>query len=657
MFWRRIGSRFFEEDSRSHSEVDSRSASRANLISAPTQSQLSVIPNNESSFFWANELDEYRSVGTYHRHSADNGSSILDLQSSAPSESATNGPSTALIGRCPRQHTLRYSTIWYRLDYVPDFFVCSRCYQDHIEQSQFSDVFLRFQSQKGVPHRCRFWVPRVSDSIWPEAKIKGVLDDMLAYAKLRATIPDDVVSLSGLSRSDIQWYHSPSNGFLACPACYQDQIVGSQLECDFTPYPNQEPTGEVWNCSLCHPAVHKALQFHAKNNDWRACRQLIRRRNHGSPCKGRQVDLDSGNWYSHLPAGHIWICEHCYLDRIRFTTFRPQFHLIPQSVRQLIISDSTVRCALSTGPLLMAFEASLARDDLEVFRIAATVVSNSKPCEYHGVEGRRWHGLKDGARDFLICRACFAGIMTSCDLDGYFQTVRRTAHSKQMCSLNPSAPRFLHYIAAMGEALDIGDFSIFVNLTHKLSGLPLCPGREVIPSSSAWLSCGGCVVCPECYETTISGTVFSRRFRLADEEEEQEPILKICSLASPRMRSRWWSACQSQNLDGFITYARARSRVYIETVQAIRDIKARKMSFMHASTSLGAIGVEVESRLQASNHCPEMQQLLAGDLDPSGSDVEVQRAADTMRQAMAEAIREDEWRLIDELEAKWAEVE
>ena len=205
----------------------------------------------------------------------------------------------------------------------------------------------------------------------------------------------------------------------------------------------------------------------------------------------------------------------------------------------------------------------------------------------------------------------------------------------------------------MGEALDTGNFDIFVKLTRKLSGLPPCPGREPIPSSSAWLSHGNCVVCPECYETTVSGTMWSKLFILGS---PADTTLKICSLASPRMRAHWWEACRSRSLEAFAACVNTRLQVYFETIPVINDIKSRKLSLVDIATSLGALGVAVESHVRTS----------VRDAEPSTPDVgwigmehiiEGQRIADLMFLEMAEANREDEWRLIDDLEARWEEVE
>ncbi|ETS73648.1 hypothetical protein PFICI_14594 [Pestalotiopsis fici W106-1] len=655
MFWRRIGSMLSLTEAKNLPVEVTRSGSVCTLITVIAENSRATSPNHETSFLDNDEDDDARGCLKVSRKGAlgDVDSSILDLSSPALSSATAKGPSSALIGRCPRQHSIRYSTIWYRLDYVPDFLVCSRCYQDHVEKSQFPDLFLRFQSETGVPHRCRFWVPRVSTSIWPDTKDRGVLEELVAYARLRVTIPDTVEAISDLSRVGIQWYRCPTDGFLSCRACYQDQLVGTNFEHRFLPYRTRESPDELLRCSLCHPAVQRALSYYAKDNDWRRCQQVIRHRNQGSPCKGRLSDLNSGKWYSNVPAGRIWICEHCYLDRIHFTVFRLHFHLMRKNVRPLMTGDDTVRCALSTGPVLMALEASLARNDYGVFQHAVKEISDSKTCDSKGIDGGIWYGLKSGGTDFLICQACHAGIMTTCDLDGYFHAVNRASQSKHTCSFNPSDPRFLHFVSKMGEALDIGDFDIFVKLTRQLSALPPCPGREPIPSSSAWLSHGNCVVCPECYDTTVSGTRWEKLFILGD---SADTTLKICSLASPRMRHHWWEACRRQSLNEFSACAGTRLRLYTETVSMIKNIKNRKLSLVEVATGLGAHGIATQSHAQTNAREAEIPSLVV-DSNRREQIAEGQRMVDSMYHAIADANREDEWRLIDELEARWEEVE
>jgi hypothetical protein len=93
----------------------------------------------------------------------------------AEPEMLANGPPSAVIGQCPGTRALKYSTTWYRSIEEPAFFYPFQTAMNNILQNQsFSSAFLRFRSEAGIPLQCRFWVPRMSVTLPPDAMVRGI---------------------------------------------------------------------------------------------------------------------------------------------------------------------------------------------------------------------------------------------------------------------------------------------------------------------------------------------------------------------------------------------------------------------------------------------------------------------------------------------------
>jgi hypothetical protein len=155
---------------------------------------------------------------------------------------------------------------------------------------------------------------------------------------------------------------------------------------------------------------------------------------------------------------------------------------------------------------MVAFEAALVREDFSIFRGAAQTILEIEACKVDGIAGSLWYTICGGSTDFFICQACYIGIITTCEMSAFFRPATRDHNLKHVCNLNPAVPHYLHFVEKMAEAVDVGDFSLFSRFVRTLSGVSRCPGREAL-FDAAWWSSGNCTMCPECYKTTISGTM------------------------------------------------------------------------------------------------------------------------------------------------------
>ncbi|KAK9793568.1 hypothetical protein SCARD494_06152 [Seiridium cardinale] len=583
--------------------------------------------------------------------------SFLSLASTEP-EILANGPPSAVIRECPGSRALKYPTLWYRYMDEPTFLACSHCHQRYIDTSELSHAFLRFHSEAGVPLRCRFWVPRISGTLWPDAGARGNLEDLTEHIKHRVGIPD-CKGLGGSKACErVKWYQPSderSPKFLCCQACYEDRVLGTNFDKYFVPSCKEQPEEEVWTCGLTYSFLAKTLPLCAQLDDWHGFKMMTRHRSQLRPCKGQPSELRGSYWFSaENLKGSLWICESCYLDRVTLTPMDKYFQRVPEETIDYFKSDGTVQCGMSIGPIMVAFESAIARGDVGIFLDAAEGILGCKACSPDGIDGGFWYTIYGDNADFFICEACYLGIMAACEMDAFFRPARRDPESKHLCHLNPAAARFLPYVEKLAEAVDVGDFSVFSRFVRGISQLPDCSGREPLPGTICW-SYGDCTVCPECFETTVSNTMFANCFEVRHHDDSAS---KICSLGSIRMRQEWAEACQKRTLEDFAILSNRRSQTYSETIPIINSIKRIKL----ARTKLGVIQFALDV-IDTAVRSDTIRTKSGGNLSPFGrdlgmnSDTENKSTAASVFEIIADANREDEWRTIRLLESRWEGVE
>jgi hypothetical protein len=168
-----------------------------------------------------------------------------------------------LRGRTPKAVTacidipMLFSTDWYWHLEAPDFFICSRCYVDHIWTTKFQDEFQSAKYTDGKPRVCRFSKPRMKYYIFVEALKSGSLRSAIEWMRLRSKIPDckGVAGVKGKFSTGIQWYRARENaipGFVSCQACYEDLVMTTQFAPNFELITEPQPMDTIVSSSRSH---------------------------------------------------------------------------------------------------------------------------------------------------------------------------------------------------------------------------------------------------------------------------------------------------------------------------------------------------------------------------------------------------------------------
>ncbi|KAI1862062.1 uncharacterized protein JN550_010527 [Neoarthrinium moseri] len=563
------------------------------------------------------------------------------------------GPPSDVISQCPGSRPLKYSTIWYRFIDEPDFLACSVCYEQSIKGTALSHAFLRFQSEGGVPMRCRFCVPRMASHLWPDAVARHDLDEVTEYAMRRVHIQDCKGNKETAACGVLLWYQ-PSDertpSFLCCQACYEDQVQGTSFARHFAPSAKGPDFDESGICHVSLPFITGALSFFAAAGDWAGFKAAVHRRLQAPVCKGRLAEHHKHHWFTvpELDRG-LWICEACYLDRVSFTPFDAHFE---RGTNDAASSSSTTTdgirmCGLSSGPFIVAFESAIAGEDFRIFLNAAKVVMSNQRCDTETIDGP-WYTPDDAPGMFHVCQSCYAGIIATCEMGPFFNITTQKPKAEITCDLRPSTPRYLLYVEKLAQAAEVGDFSIFSDFVHRISGAPPCPGRTALPNA-IWYTADSCTICPECHESTVRETVLANKVAL-----QYHPNWKICGLGSRRMKGLWAAACGDRSLQDFVACCQSRIKVYASTIAVVDTIKQAKMARMDLAMTYAALGtayLALGRRISQRSRGTEVAD------DSPEYAAESSKMTDMMLKMMAHANCGYEWRLINQLEARWEEVE
>ncbi|KAK8867458.1 hypothetical protein PGQ11_006036 [Apiospora arundinis] len=591
-----------------------------------------------------------------------------DLASSKPQEASStagrkpiirkNGPPSEVLFQCPEEKILYYSTVWYRLAAQPDFLVCSRCYVSHIKDTFLARPFTRFTPPVGAPSRCRFWVPRIVSILWPQALRLGSIRKIIEFADRRKTIPDcpEVGSDREDPEKQRRWfsYVDEQIGRLdCCEACYEDRVLGtafaSRFEVASEPLNND---AEPRKCMLRYRSVQHSLETYARRNGWAAFLAAVRQRLRASNCRGELVTACSTDRIIQIGANkYLWVCESCFLDKVATTAFHGHFSRAGNHTPD---ANGKFRCALASGPMVVALEAARIRNDYRVFKTAVKDITKSKFCSQSGIRGGPWYTLQGGCEGFQICQACYCGIIAPSEMGSFFDLADSQANSDSMvrlCDLNPASPRFLCYVEKLAQVVDIGDFSVFDRYVRRIVLVSTCP-RRTTGNMRLWCVADGCTVCPECFETVAADTEFAHRFVI---QCVRQPSPTICSLSSSGMRLKWAEACRDGSIEDFLTIARFRQEIYEQASSAINHIK--RLHGSRFGQALADILFECSVIAKKGHHVSAREDHSASGnsrpdslLTPSTASTTFE---DLVRETLADTrLKEERW-LIEEIKSVW----
>ncbi|KAL4945627.1 hypothetical protein BDV06DRAFT_184401 [Aspergillus oleicola] len=488
---------------------------------------------------------------------------------------------------------------WYIHPQVPEFKVCAYCYEKHILSSRFETSFNTCTSPAGGKPSCLFSVPRIKDSLWPRALQEESLKEVLEFFAYRLTLPVRTCPGEGKgvkASEGVKWFqlNQRSQGrfpqFLACEACFENVLLASPIRDEFSQCTQVQATDLLWACDVAVPFIGK-LATKADLNTFIA--EALGHLELAECAKGgTMVDASSRRWYQPRGAGSstegLSICERCYNDFMAHTSFKNHFQLAnPNSY-----SNAQRRCLHGLYQSRSVWGEAVESNDFSIWLNAMIKFIQYPPCTLQIAPGTAIYQIP-GVENFDVCQSCFVGIIQPHGLDRFFQATGTATNSvPRACDLNPGHPSFAKYAIKLDEAMITATFSTFTTYVSRVSDNPPCPKLDLVKGRN-WYGETGCRICPSCYEEVCRDTYLSQFFQAIPEllpptRDGEDGI--HCDMYSPRMRTKWQSACTSRDFHSFMQFATYRKSIYDRTVPEMRSLVQQAklnlaMQKMHNSTS------------------------------------------------------------------------
>ncbi|KAL2672670.1 hypothetical protein Neosp_013384 [[Neocosmospora] mangrovei] len=590
-----------------------------------------------------------------------------DVPRGPPAYQAT-GPDWQVMPYCPENRVVGYSLDWYRLPDVPDFFVCTRCHADHIAATHLAGQFERVKQPDGSASSCGFYVPRVKEILWPQALQSNDLSALRAYMKKRPGIFACKGKVQVTGAEGFKWFQMAQNeidGFVTCEACYEDHVVDTPFEHQFSPS-RPHPQEEKWTCDMAIPYVQKMVTQSAKQNDWQGFVAAAKKRMELPVCDGEAVEASGRTWY--LPRRKIkdmYVCEACYMDKLALTRFSGEFepYIRPDGFDGLMETlGQRWSCDFADNKISMSFalEGAIYQRNFDVLWNAANAILSLVPCTKHGIVRGKWWTVAGGCPELDICEACYNAILIPAGVGHFFEQAERDQTADIFCNFCPSTPRFGVFLLKFAEALDKGVFSYYSDYVKKWAAVPVCPGikhRE----KGKWWGYGEALFCPDCYLSFVADTPLANSLPVKDVYDERA---LVCQMWSPRMRKMWLEVCAAgppgspeseAALNEFRAFGTKRMQVYNATVPQIEFIHGMKMLKMQNAMHQGQLSLMYQGM--------NSMAAISGTTDGSLGYYETEHGAtaaqmmNNMHSGMADANSGGDWMQIARLQAMWMEVE
>jgi len=602
-----------------------------------------------------------------------------------------NGAANEVLVDCPETSVIDFALIWYCHPSVPEFLICTFCHQKHIENTVHASVFGKVNKTADEVSMCRFWVPRMTEVLWPAAIRSGDLKEVEEFMANRLKVLH-CPGLPGASAEvGIKWFR-PTEGelasFTSCQGCHEDRIIGSSFEHRFAPAHLAQKEGETWGCDFSNAYIHRGLKEFSMGgkNNWPGLKTVMTKRATLPACDGSAAPLDSKKWYvTRRPIKDFMVCETCYCDKIALTEFDAEFQpYVPAKQSKPSKTDAfasllgavltgnqatteAVQCAcdLAVPSQLVAFTCALARHDFTVFWSAANTIMSSPPCSAEGIAGGTWYTLHvspggaPASPDFQICAACHAGYMVPCGLGRFFKPAVAAGQAARLCSLHPAAPRFVGMLTKFAEAVTTGVAAPFATYVARWGGVAACT-RDAPVTNGTWWGFFDALFCHECYLLVAADSALDAALTVRGAREAQA---SFCCLYSPRMRRLWAEGCAATppTATAFVAAAHERLQVYAAVRPQIEYISGMRRLRTQQAMHQGLLGVMYQGSASIRNASGATDGYLHGNNSlgwhNTWEGAESARLSESMRAGLRDANRGDDTMRIVQLEALWRQVE
>ncbi|KAI3324450.1 hypothetical protein HD806DRAFT_522230 [Xylariaceae sp. AK1471] len=505
---------------------------------------------------------------------------------SAPSRGPTPRAVTACI-----EIPMSFSTDWYWHLEAPEFFICSRCYVDHIYAKKFQDEFQSARFTDGKSRVCRFGKPRMKDYIHVEALKSGSLRLAIEWMRLRSTTTDckGLDGVKGKFSMGIQWYKARENdipGFISCQACYEDLVMTNQFAQNFELSSQPQPIDAVWVCDMAIPFIENEYEKKGKLNDWQSFASEAQNRITAERCPGGTRIVTYGkNWF--VPKARtrgLILCATCYCDHVIHSGEEDKWEIAPELSRS---GDHKARCAQGMFNIRILFAEARTKKDYALLWNAVDKLNREKTCEAEGITDGVWYTFPSNPSEFGVCAACYAGILEPLGVSRFWVGKHDVSPgAKMICCFNLSHPRFNGFLPRLFEMFLALDPTALNEYASVYAAIPLCV-RDKDTTNRRWYGWNECTICSECYLD------FARHSSLAELMEIHDMPLAgstLCDMYSPRMRALY-TECASVNppdLKRLLEYSVQRQAVYNETMPTVRMILNQQLMALKQQQILNA---------------------------------------------------------------------
>ncbi|EQB45582.1 hypothetical protein CGLO_15522 [Colletotrichum gloeosporioides Cg-14] len=502
-----------------------------------------------------------------------------------------DGTPNDIMWDCPETRVVDYETDWYHLPDIPNFTICTCCYDMYLAATPLSDSFKRVRRPKGA---CGLKAHRVTKVLMPQYLKTLDPQPLRNYMTKRLSIQDchGVGGVKGTA--GVKWFKpldTRLNGFLSCEACFEEVILGTAFHQNWAPYDSAQAEDDVWACDICIPYISRILINYSLTRTWEDWIQSTIKYLNLAKCeKELAVSPFSRKWVR-LSGGRVpnlKICEKCFDENLASTPLGHEFEFIP--VEPITKGANWMEVALghriqelepwlcsvtNNFPLVAAMSmAKDLRNTDALVRAAENVLANS-PCTEKGTSRDTWYTLAggDAPEDFKICPACHAAWVSPLKLDRFYEVARGVNPTKPfVCSLHPSNPRWTEHIHRWQEALETGVWSRYSNWVRAFADVPPCAGDGQI-TNAKWYGWDDCTICADCWVTFCKDAHPAAASLPMDYHKQLVSDARMCCMYSPRMRQKWVEACEAGNAGGLVEFSRTRMQVYYQTVVEIRRLR------------------------------------------------------------------------------------
>ncbi|KAI1258160.1 hypothetical protein MGN70_001207 [Eutypa lata] len=481
-----------------------------------------------------------------------------------------------------------FTTDWYWHPQAPEFWICSKCYTDHIRRTQFRDTFTHGRPTDGNPRLCRFSKLRMRDCLFKAAISSGHLHPaLLDWMRFRPTIPNCRGTDGVKAEAGIEWYKARGTDiphFVCCRACYEDVVLASPgLSACFERAPPQpQDPKAIWSCDMAIPYVAKEYEGRGKLNDgrgdWIGFATEAKARMSLQPCPGiKPASTWRRPWFvPTVPGleGRVVACAACYCDRVAHTGEEPRWRQAAELSKE---TGRRVRCDLGAFNVRILMGRCHDTQDFAPWWRGVAALQTEQFCDEKGIppDSVSWYTLKrTNPPGFQVCHACYLCVVEPMNLAPFFERKQLDPTGKEnvLCCFNITHPRIGRgFLPRLLEAYFTRDTTALGAYATEYASIAPCP-REDDAAGKRWFGWRDCTICPECWHE------FGRHHApLADKVELRGDVVEgktMCEMYSPRMR-KLYLECNS-NGDGevapLLQYSAHRRMVWCQTVLPIRQI-------------------------------------------------------------------------------------